>query len=232
MKNKNKVILIIIVIVILISIIVSTLFRIEYFKESQIIKEGYYIGNLHTHTTTSDGEMSYHEVIETAKSLGFDFIAITDHDTISFATSLLCPKEKRILCIIGEEVTSKDGHILAIGINHPIPPYLSAEETIKKIHEQGGIAISAHPDPFSLNTEKIKNLEIDAFECNPFTHSEIYNYSCELIQNFPYVYNSDAHEKKQLSIVANKCWMTNLSFEALKEAIKKGNCSEFKPKVI
>jgi PHP family Zn ribbon phosphoesterase len=223
-------ILLIVVFVIITSIIILTLFKINYFSEFQIKRQGYYVGNLHTHTFSSDGQMTYHEVIETARTLGFDFIAITDHDTISFATRFLCPIEKRILCIIGEEVSSKDGHILAIGITDTVPSGLSAEETIKRIHEQGGLVIPAHPAVANgLSIERIKGLSIDAIECNPHSKIENYGYSCQLLPNFPYVYNSDAHRREELGRIANRCWLANLSIEALKEAVKAGNCSEFKP---
>jgi predicted metal-dependent phosphoesterase TrpH len=48
------------------------------------------------------------------------------------------------------EVSSKDGHVLALGILEIIPPGLPADETIEKIHDQGGVAIIPHPyDPVS-----------------------------------------------------------------------------------
>jgi len=215
----------------LIIIVVLTLVKVDYFATPRITGEGYYIGNLHTHTSGSDGQMSYHQAIEVAKALGLDFIAITDHDTVSFATRFLCPIDKRILCIVGEEVSTKDGHILAIGITNIIPPDLSAEETIKRIHEQGGVAIPAHPGgPNGLAIEMVKRLPaLDAIECSPYTKSEKYNYSCELLPNFPYVYNSDAHRADELDRMASRCWLANLSVEALKEAIQAGSCSEFRP---
>jgi len=218
-------------VVVLIVIIMLTLMRIDYFAEPRITGEGYYIGNLHTHTYSSDGQMTYHQMIEAAKALGFDFIAITDHDTVSFATRFLCPVEKRVLCIVGEEVSTKDGHVLAIGITQTIPPALSAEETRRRIHEQGGIAIPAHPAaPLGLTIEKVEGLPaVDAVECSPYTKGENYDYSCELLPGFSYVYNSDAHRKDGLDRIANRCWLANLSLEALKEAVKAGNCTEFRP---
>lgn len=219
------------VIVFLVVITMLTLVRIDYFAQPRTTGEGYYIGNLHTHTTGSDGQMSYHQAIEAAKALGCDFIAITDHDTVTFATQFLCPIDKRILCIVGEEVSTKDGHILAIGITNVIPSGLSAEETIKRIHEQGGIAIPAHPAaPLGLTIEKVEGLPaVDAVECSPYTKGENYDYSCELLPGFSYVYNSDAHRKDGLDRIANRCWLANLSLEALKEAVKAGNCTEFRP---
>jgi predicted metal-dependent phosphoesterase TrpH len=47
--------------------------------------------------------------------------------------------------IVGEEVSSRDGHILALFISRLVPPDMSAQETVAAIHEQGGLAIAAHP---------------------------------------------------------------------------------------
>lgn len=40
-------------------------------------------GDLHCHTTLSDGSLGIEEVIVQAKRMGLDFLAITDHDTLS-----------------------------------------------------------------------------------------------------------------------------------------------------
>lgn len=233
MKNK-KLLLITTGFVVLIGVVILILIKTGSLPPPET-PEGVYFtffGNLHTHTTDSDGEMTYEEVIEKAKALGFDFIAITDHNLISSTVSSFCPIEKRIFCIIGEEVTSSEGHILAIGIENPILQGLSAKETIKMIHEQGGIAIIAHPGrSLGVSIEKAKELKADAVECNPSTKDKNYNYSCELLPEFPRVYNSDAHKEEQLDNVANRCRLTGLSVEALKEAIKRGDCFEFDPAV-
>jgi predicted metal-dependent phosphoesterase TrpH len=192
------------------------------------VAESFYIGNLHTHTEASDGKMTYNEVITEAQRLGFNFIAITDHNTISPDTKEFCPKETRILCITGEEVSTKKGHMLAIGIKEAIPKDLSPEETIIKIHEQGGLAIPAHPGASNgLTIGKIKELPVDAVECSIRHQKEGEKYDCESLPNVPHVYNSDAHKKEELSRAANKCLMKELTFENLAEAVKDNHCFNF-----
>ena len=51
----------------------------------------------------------------------------------------------RIIIIPAEEVSSAEGHILALGIDRLIPRDLSIQETIDRIHEAGGYAFAAHP---------------------------------------------------------------------------------------
>ena len=69
-------------------------------------------------------------------------MAVTEHDRFnppSFDDTIILP---------GVEVSSKDGHVIALGVKEAILPRLSADETIRIIHDQGGIAIIPHPyDP-------------------------------------------------------------------------------------
>src|SRR5439155_18376916 len=51
--------------------------------------------------------------------------------------------------IVGEEVSSRDGEIIGLFLEKPIPRDLSAEETIARIHDQGGLV--SVPHPFSRN---------------------------------------------------------------------------------
>ncbi len=86
------------------------------------------------------------EIVAYAKSLGIKILALTDHDTMEGVSE--ATREARrvgILLIPGEEVSTKQGHILALGINEPVESNRDILETIDEIHEQGGVAIAAHP---------------------------------------------------------------------------------------
>jgi len=104
--------------------------------------------DLHMHTHYSDGEDSPAEVLEWAERVGLDVIAITDHDCIDGAeeaADLAAREGTGPDVIVGEEVSSRDGHILGLYISRLVPPGMSAEDTVSAIHEQGGIAVAAHP---------------------------------------------------------------------------------------
>jgi predicted metal-dependent phosphoesterase TrpH len=47
--------------------------------------------------------------------------------------------------IIGEEVSSRDGHIVALFIERKVRPGMSAAATVHAIHDQGGLAVAVHP---------------------------------------------------------------------------------------
>jgi len=77
-----------------------------------------------------------------------DVIAITDHDTIDSALeakNLMRTKNYRFQLMIGEEITAKEGHIIGLFLKKTISGGLSAKETVKLVHEQGGITIASHP---------------------------------------------------------------------------------------
>lgn len=106
------------------------------------------IADLHIHTHFSDGTDSPIGVLSSARRAGLDVIAITDHDAIEGALEAAAVAESlgpTPQVVVGEEVSSRDGHILALFIRELVPADLSAEETVAAIHAQGGLAVAAHP---------------------------------------------------------------------------------------
>lgn len=101
--------------------------------------------DLHVHTTWSDGAATPAEVVSRARELGLCVIAITDHDCIDGALEAARLTDPACEVVVGEEVTTLDGHVLGLFLSHPVQPGLDAGATIAAIHEQGGIAIPAHP---------------------------------------------------------------------------------------
>ena len=106
------------------------------------------LADLHLHTSYSDGWPSPKEVVDhVTLETDLAVMAITDHDTIEGALRAAEHSEKisGIPVIIGEEVSSRQGHILGLFLERRVQPGLSAAATIDEIHCQGGLAIAAHP---------------------------------------------------------------------------------------
>lgn len=100
--------------------------------------------DLHVHTCYSnDGKTTMEELIEYAEKLGIGCIAVTDHN--SFEAYGKLKDNGRVIIIPAEEVSSAEGHIVALGIDRLIPRDRSIRETIDLIHEAGGYAFAAHP---------------------------------------------------------------------------------------
>lgn len=107
------------------------------------------LADLHMHTTVSDGRDEPAALIEHCCRLGWlDVVAVTDHDSIEGALRA-AEHAARIGnapdVIIGEEVTSSQGHILGLFLRTAVQAGMSAEATVAAIHDQGGLAIAAHP---------------------------------------------------------------------------------------
>ena len=136
--------------------------------------------DLHIHTTCSDGEGNYEQIVKSAKEKGYRLISITDHNTVEAHKHI-----KDEILITGLEFDCWSGyvfiHLLAynIDINHPamqpffaknkaetegvllrLLPKRNVKKLIKAIHEAGGIAVLAHPACcWALSLERlVKNL--------------------------------------------------------------------------
>jgi len=122
--------------------------------------------DMHVHTWHSDSRASVDEVLDVAYRKGLDGVAITDHNIIDGA--LEAEKKSGDLIIIpGEEVTTLDGELIALGIREPIPKGLPARRVVKIVHSQGGIIVVPHPTvPFvgRFSEEALRRLDIDGVE--------------------------------------------------------------------
>jgi predicted metal-dependent phosphoesterase TrpH len=105
--------------------------------------------DLHIHTVASDGISTVVEILEHVAATGtLDVIAITDHERIDAALAgrqIARDRGYGFEVVIGEEVTTLGGHLLALFIDRPIRPLRSLRRTIADVHEAGGLAIPAHP---------------------------------------------------------------------------------------
>jgi predicted metal-dependent phosphoesterase TrpH len=108
--------------------------------------------DVHIHSSHSDGAADVRAILEyVSKQTELNVIAIADHDVLDGSLRARdMARRYGVEAIPAMEVTSMHGHILALFIEHPVPPGLPAAETIALIHEQNGIAIAAHVmEPFS-----------------------------------------------------------------------------------
>jgi predicted metal-dependent phosphoesterase TrpH len=102
--------------------------------------------DLHMHTTSSDGWPSPQELVDCSRAAGLDVIAVTDHDTIEGALRAADHAEhSKLDVVIGEEVSSRDGHIVGLFLERRVRPGMSASATVHAIHDQGGLAVAVHP---------------------------------------------------------------------------------------
>ncbi|MFB6205569.1 MAG: PHP domain-containing protein [Haloglomus sp.] len=101
----------------------------------------------HAHSSLSyDGRDQIELLLGQARAVGLDALAVTDHDEIDASLRAAdIASEYGLVGIPGMEVTSEAGHILALGVEEAVPPGLSYDETLDRIHERDGVAIIPHP---------------------------------------------------------------------------------------
>lgn len=113
----------------------------------------WYRGNLHTHTINSDGDSPPYDVMAWYKRNGYQFLAITDHNTFTDPALFDTNPNDNFLLIGGEEVTNPlTVHVNAIGVNRVIPARKGSTVTellqasIDAIRSGGGIPLINHPN--------------------------------------------------------------------------------------
>ncbi len=155
------------------------------------VEEGYrwYKGNLHTHTTHSDGDSSPDAVARWYKEHGYQFLFLSDHNYFTDPGGLnqVFGAKERFLLIGAEEVTAhsqkKPVHVNAYGISQLVPPQFgpSVRETIQRnvdaVRAAGGIPSLNHPNfGWAVTPEDVaavRNLRlIEVYNGHPTVHNE------------------------------------------------------------
>ena len=98
----------------------------------------------HCHTNASgDSRTQPRELVKAARRKGLDRVVVTDHNTIAGARAAQALDPE--LIIVGEEILTSQGEILAAFLTEEIRPGLSPAETIKRLRAQGAFISVSHP---------------------------------------------------------------------------------------
>jgi hypothetical protein len=105
-------------------------------------------GDFHLHTRFSDGVVSPCDLVLAGRRRGLDVIAVTEHNAV-FPSRIARACAARLadapIVLTGEEVTTLELHLLALGVEVDVDARASTAEVIDAVHAQGGVAIVAHP---------------------------------------------------------------------------------------
>jgi predicted metal-dependent phosphoesterase TrpH len=163
---------------------------------------------MHTHCDASpDSRTRVDEQARAIRAARLDVVCATDHNTIEGALRL---REVAVgfRVIVGEEIRSRDGEIIGLFLDRAISPELSAEETISRIKDQGGLVIVPHPfspsRPRPLMRTVLDRLwpRIDALEVLngrkefPADNKRAAKYASE--RGIPVAAGSDAHRASEI----------------------------------
>ena len=160
----------------------------------------------HCHTLfSSDSLTELPKLIEEARRKGLARLAVTDHSQVegAFAAQKLAPE----MIVIGEEVKTTSGEILAYYLKERLPKGISPEEAFLRLKEQGAFISLAHP--FDSQREHWSEEEIERFL--PYLDGiEVFNSRCidrkanpralafALKYNIPQMVGSDAHVTREM----------------------------------
>jgi predicted metal-dependent phosphoesterase TrpH len=129
----------------------------------------------HSHSHYSrDSVINPEMFIENCLRKGIDCVAVTDHNEIegAFVIEKLAREKAdgKLKVVIGEEVKTLEGEIIGLFLKEFVPRNLTPEDTVRAIHDQGGVAVVPHPyDIFRRSVIKPDALErvkhsVDAIE--------------------------------------------------------------------
>ena len=206
---------------------------------------GWYRGDCHLHTVYSDGKRQPAEVAAGARAARLDFMISTDHNT-SASHGVWGPLAGNDLLILtGEEVTTRNGHYLALGLTpgewidwrYRARDRQGFENAADRIHADGGIVVPAHPYcPYVACRWKFGYDQADAIEVwtGPWTvddESSVNTWDSMLVESahrgdgrwVPAMGDSDAHSVPQvIGLPHNVVKADALSRDALLAGIKRG----------
>jgi predicted metal-dependent phosphoesterase TrpH len=128
--------------------------------------------DLHCHTCYSrDSLTTFDALLHWMGLRKLDMVAITDHNTIAGALEFHSRAPDRF--VLGEEIKTLDGDLIALFLEEEVPPGLPLGDTIARVHDQGGLAGAAHPLD-RLRSEAIGRQKLQAIHTN-LDFVEIFN---------------------------------------------------------
>lgn len=100
--------------------------------------------DFHTHTIYSPDSLTMPEkLLATCRRRGIDRVVITDHNTIQGALHAKELDSERV--IVGEEINTTEGELLAVYVSEEIPPGLAPMDAIARLQEQSALISVSHP---------------------------------------------------------------------------------------
>lgn len=100
----------------------------------------------HVHTDYShDSDQPVEVVVAEARAKGVRCLTITEHDNIDGALAAAALAGPDLQVIVGEEISTSEGHLIGLFLREHIEPGQSARRTAELIHRQGGVVVVPHP---------------------------------------------------------------------------------------
>jgi hypothetical protein len=194
-------------------------------------------GNLHTHTTASDGERIHQDVIDDYSQRGYGFLMFSDHDVFTAAETYASLKDRGLILIPGNEISASGPHMLHVGGASLIGADPDRQKVVDAINNDAGFAVFNHPNWQShFNHCPQELLE----SCTDYAGIEIYNGVISRLEGSPYATdrwdmllgkgrkvwgfgNDDSHKAEgDIGWGWNTAYVTDPTPEGVTEALRTG----------
>ena len=144
-------------------------------------------GNLHTHTTKSDGSREPQVVIDDYAQRGYDFLMLSDHDIHTSVADLSRYDAKGMVLIPGNEISANGPHMLHVNAGRLVPPNVQRQVVLNEIAtDTGSFAIAPHPNwQAAFDHTTMAQLT----EWTGYSGVEIYNGTIGRLDGSPYATN-------------------------------------------
>src|SRR6266851_4634801 len=151
--------------------------------------------DLHVHTNrSSDAFTSPKLLVTICRDRGVDGLAITDHNVLARDLS------DELVILPGIEISTRDGHMIGLGLSEVVPRGLSADETIQRIRHLNGVSIIPHPYDLLRSSARphlltVRPDAIEVINSSSFLHSVTWKRARKFAekQNYPMTAGSDSH---------------------------------------
>lgn len=154
----------------------------------------------HLHTAASyDGYTTPEQLLQRASAVGLDGVVATDHDSTEGAHAVArLAEEHDVLAIVGCEISTAEGHLLAIGVDDAPPTGRSLAETARAVASSGGVTVVPHPFQRTRHGAGRAAIDdVDGIEVyNAHTLTNVRNTQAEAFaddRGYPAFAGSDAH---------------------------------------
>jgi hypothetical protein len=193
-------------------------------------------GNLHTHTTRSDGSRDVQTVLNDYAERGYDFLSLSDHDIYTSAEDYGQWDGRGMILIPGNEITRNGPHMLHVHADQFVEPVADRQAAIDAVTSGQGFVIVNHPDWQSgFNHCPIENLRA----WKGYAGIEIYNGVICRLDGSPYALrkwetlltegrrvwgyaNDDSHSAVDVALGWNVVYARERTPSAVVEALRTG----------
>lgn len=198
---------------------------------------GWLKGDFHVHSVHSDGDSTLEKIAKAAAEEGLNFVAVTDHNTISHVPE--CGMRRGVFLLPGEEVTTYYGHMNVFGISEWVDFRIRGREELERLvdhmQKKGYLASVNHPKPFGPpwqlgGIEKIGFIEVwqGNWALLNYMSSKLLDELLSRGCRIRIVGGSDTHSLKRkhpmLNIGHPTTWVyvNNISYKNILDAVKAG----------